>query len=170
VEYPHFHLVGTYVPNSGDKLQRLKFRTEVWDRRLQEHLKGLEASGKPVVWCGDLNVCHLDADIWNVGAKHLAKSAGTTKEERESFANALAAGNFVDCFRRVHGEEQTGWFTYWSVRAGNVPWNRGLRLDYFVASQSLFDEQGAGPRVVDSQVLSDFVALDHAAISLTLAV
>ena len=43
-----------------------------------------------VVWCGDMNVCHLDADIWNVGAKHLAKSAGTTKEERESFANSLA--------------------------------------------------------------------------------
>ena len=46
----------------------------------------------------------------------------------------------------------------------------GLRLDYFVASESLFEEQGAGPRVVDSQVLSDFVALDHAAISLTLVI
>ena len=27
VEYPQLYLVGTYVPNSGDKLQRLKFRT-----------------------------------------------------------------------------------------------------------------------------------------------
>ena len=43
-----------------------------------------------VLWCGDLNVCHLDEDIWNVGAKHLEKSAGTTKAERQSFADGLA--------------------------------------------------------------------------------
>ena len=57
-----------------------------------EHAACLCFCGMPgqVVWCGDMNVCHLDADIWNVGAKHLAKSAGTTKEERESFANSLA--------------------------------------------------------------------------------
>ena len=40
--------MATYVPNSGDKLQRLDFRTQVWDKRLQEYLKSLEASGKPV--------------------------------------------------------------------------------------------------------------------------
>jgi exonuclease III len=47
----------------------------------------------------------------------------------------------------------------------------GLRLDYFVASEALVQkEHGTVPRVIDSQILSDFVALDHAAISLTLAV
>ena len=163
-------LVATYVPNSGDKLQRLAFRTEVWDKRLQQYLSSLEEK-KPVVWCGDLNVCHLDADIWNHGAKHLEKSAGTTKEERQSFAAGLRDGKFVDCFRQVHGADASGWFSYWSVRAGNLPWNRGLRLDYFVASESLFKKSGGGdgPRVVDSRILSDFVAIDHAAIALTLA-
>ena len=47
-EFPHFFIVATYVPNSGDKLQRLDFRTQIWDKRLQEYLKSLEASGKPV--------------------------------------------------------------------------------------------------------------------------
>ena len=31
----------------------------------------------------------------------------------------------VDCFRHVHGDDAAGWFSYWSVRAGNLPWNRG---------------------------------------------
>ena len=48
LEYPDFWVVATYVPNSGDKLQRLDFRTQVWDKRLQEYLKSLESSGKPV--------------------------------------------------------------------------------------------------------------------------
>jgi hypothetical protein len=47
-EYPDFFIVATYVPNSGDKLQRLDFRTQIWDKRLQEYLLSLEASGKPV--------------------------------------------------------------------------------------------------------------------------
>ena len=36
----------------------------------------------------------------------------------------------------------------------------GLRLDYFVASEALVQkEHGTVPRVIDSQILSDFVAL-----------
>jgi AP endonuclease-1 len=49
-------VVGVYVPNSGDKLQRLDFRVKVWDRRLEQHLQALEANhNKPVILCGDLN-------------------------------------------------------------------------------------------------------------------
>jgi hypothetical protein len=29
---------------------------EVWDKRLQEYLKKLEAKGKPVIWCAYLHV------------------------------------------------------------------------------------------------------------------
>ncbi|EKX53575.1 apurinic/apyrimidinic endonuclease family member in base excision repair [Guillardia theta CCMP2712] len=168
VEFESFFVVATYVPNSGEKLQRLEFRTKLWDRKVVEYLKKLEASGKPVIWCGDLNVAHLDNDIWNVGAKHLVKSAGTTPEERDSFSKILEEG-YVDCFRHLHGEDAKGWFSYWSVRAGNRPWNRGLRLDYFVASKSLCSQDSL-PRVVDADIHDEFVAIDHAAISLTLAV
>ena len=43
---------------------------------------GSLSEAKPVVLLGDLNVAHLDADIWNVDAKHIPKSAGTTPQER----------------------------------------------------------------------------------------
>ena len=41
-EFDTFHLVNSYVPNSGQKLERLKWRAEVWDTAMLGHLKYLE--------------------------------------------------------------------------------------------------------------------------------
>jgi exonuclease III len=49
----------------------------------------------------------------------------------------LEAGSLVDTFRALYPNAQ-GAFTYWSVRANNRPFNRGLRLDYFVCSSAMF--------------------------------
>ena len=58
---------------------------------MRTHLKTLAGqSAKPVVLFGDLNVGHLDADIWNVTAKHIPKSAGLTPKERAAFGTLLA--------------------------------------------------------------------------------
>ncbi len=48
----------------------------------------------------------------------------------------LSAGPFVDAFRFLYPKAR-GQFTYWSQRAGNRPVNKGIRLDYFICSQSL---------------------------------
>ena len=100
---------------------------------MRAHLKELDAK-KPVVYVGDLNVAHRDEDIWNVTASHIKKSAGTTPQEREAFGVMLEENKLVDAFRFFH-EGATGWFSYWSVRAGNRPFNKGLRLDYTLASR-----------------------------------
>lgn len=47
VEYEDIYLVNTYVPNSGQKLERLDYRTTEWDVDLLNYLKTLEAT-KPV--------------------------------------------------------------------------------------------------------------------------
>lgn len=47
-----------YVPNSGEGLVRLKYRTKEWDPQLQSYVKAL-GKEKPVVLNGDLNVAHL---------------------------------------------------------------------------------------------------------------
>lgn len=139
-EYAGFWLVLCYVPNSGDGLKRLEERVGEWDAQLRDKLKELEAR-KPVVLLGDLNVAHRDEDIWNVEAPHVAKSAGTTPQERESFSTLLALG-FEDAFRHVH-PEALGAFTYWSIRAGNRPKNRGLRLDYAVVCKRMLPQTSA---------------------------
>ena len=42
----------------------------------------------------------------------------------------------VDTFREMH-PSATGVFSFWSVRAGNRPVNRGMRLDYCLTSKTL---------------------------------
>lgn len=145
-EFEELILVLAYVPNSGDTLQRLDERIGQWDAQLRDKLKELN-SKKPTVLLGDLNVAHRDADIWNVEAPHVPKCAGTTPKERESFSSLLGTG-FVDGFAHFH-PEALGAFTYWSVRAGNRPKNRGLRLDYAVAPSSLLASESGAPSLVD---------------------
>lgn len=52
-------MVTLYVPNSGQKLERLAYRINDWDLALRSYVAVLEAEGKPVVVNGDLNVAHL---------------------------------------------------------------------------------------------------------------
>ena len=60
-----------------------------------------------------------DLDIYNPGAKHLVKSAGTTKEERGSFDAWMKEGGVADAFRRLHPDVR-GAYTYWSMRTNAV--------------------------------------------------
>jgi exonuclease III len=86
--------------------------------------------------------------------------------------------NLRDTFRAFH-ENATGWFTYWSGRVGNRPKNRGLRLDYFLASARAFACEGSGSgsgspvnvEVLDGYILDRLTvgASDHAPLGVTLA-
>lgn len=139
LDFPAFSMSNLYVPNSGQTLARLDYRTEQWDKDMLQFMQKRESDrGVPVIWLGDLNIAHTAKDVWNDGAKHLVKQAGVTPQERASFQEQLDAG-YVDAFRHLHPEAQ-GQYTYWSQRAGNREPNKGLRLDYFICSPSLFDE------------------------------
>ena len=99
----------------------------------------------------------------------MAKSAGTTPEERASFERQLAAG-YVDAFRRLHPEGR-GHYSYWSQRAGNREPNKGLRLDYFICSEELLEEEGEDGKkneaiVRDSYMLPEQLGSDHCPIVL----
>mmetsp|Transcript_6332 Transcript_6332/g.6543 ORF Transcript_6332/g.6543 Transcript_6332/m.6543 type:complete len:401 (+) Transcript_6332:26-1228(+) len=163
VEFDTFYLVMCYVPNSGMDLKRLDYRIEEWDPYLRDYLKRLNKS-KPVVLGGDLNVGHLDVDIYNVTAKHIVKQAGLTPQERASFSTLLSTG-FTDVFRYYHGDAK-GQFTYWSQRMRNRDTNRGLRLDYFVCSNDMLPtpsdateaetKSSQTATVIDSYILYDF--------------
>jgi len=178
IDFPLFSLINLYVPNSGQKLERLNYRTEQWDGDFFEFAKKKETdTGMPVIYLGDLNVSHKAADTWNDGAKHLAKQAGTTPEERESFQKQLDGG-FVDVFRHCHPNAQ-GWYTYWSQRAKNRDPNKGLRLDYFVSSRSLVqnltnNSKQATSRnrvkIKNSSILYDQLGSDHCPILLELEI
>jgi len=166
LEYESFNALFTYVPNSGQKLDRLDWRINTWEKECREHLNALQAK-KPTIYGGDLNVAHLDIDIYNVDAKHIPKSAGTTPEERNAFGVMTRECDMKDAFRYFH-PGKSGWFTYWSQRVGNRPKNRGLRLDYFLASSKMFAED-AHVKVVSSRILTEMNGSDHCPVSITLA-
>ena len=166
-EYEDFTVVMVYVPNSGQNLVRLDRRLNEWEADMRGFLKELDAR-KPVILLGDLNTAHLDADIWNVTAKHIPKQAGCTPQERAAFDQLLAECGMKDSFKHFY-PDSAGWFTYWSQRAGNRAVNRGLRLDYALCSERLLDGAST-PQVYDSFILADesLGLSDHCAMGFSL--
>jgi exodeoxyribonuclease III len=160
VEFEHFYFVGLYVANSGQGLARLRYRIETYDAAVRNYLAELSKT-KPVILGGDLNVAHKDLDVYNFDAPHIKKQAGCNKEERDSFTLLLESQNRVDSFRFLYPESRV--FSFWSVRAGNRPFNKGLRLDYFVAPREMMDPN-APVRLFDSWILDDVAETvsDHA--------
>lgn len=70
------------------------YRVDEWDVALRRYLNQLQAT-KPVLLTGDLNVAHLDLDIYNYFAPHVKKTPGCTQEERQSMTTMLEE---VHCF------------------------------------------------------------------------
>ncbi len=157
-EFPDFYLVNVYQPNSQRGLTRLAYRTEEWDPAFLAYLKKLGKKGKPVVFCGDLNVAHAELDLTN--PKTNRRNAGFTDEERGNFSTLLARG-FVDTFRAF--EPGPGHYTWWSqmmnCRARNIGW----RVDYFVAAESL------RPALRRAWIAPEVLGSDHCPVGLELA-
>ncbi|KAK8590222.1 hypothetical protein V6N13_088991 [Hibiscus sabdariffa] len=156
-EFDSFYLLSVYVPNSGDGLRRLTYRTMEWDPSLSNYIKELEKS-KPVILTGDLNCAHEEIDIYNPAGNR--RSAGFTIEERQSFGTNFLSRGFVDTFRKQH--PGVVGYTYWGYRHGGRKTNKGWRLDYFLVSEAIADA------VHDSYILPDVVGSDHCPIGLVL--
>jgi exodeoxyribonuclease-3 len=148
-EYDDYYLATTYVPNSGNGLVRLDYRVE-WDKALLSHLKELE-NHKPVVICGDFNVCHRDIDIARP-KQNYNKSPGYMQVEIDGMDNYLNSG-LVDTFRKLHPDEVK--YSWWSMRAGARAKNIGWRLDYFLISESLL------PEVKQADIWTHIEGSDH---------
>jgi exodeoxyribonuclease III len=109
LQFKSFYLVACYVPNAGQKLDRLGYRVKKWDADFQNYIQNLEKTGKPVILCGDLNVAHHEIDISN--PKGNTRSAGFTVEERAEFTKFLKKG-FTDTFRKLYPKTVTLNFAY----------------------------------------------------------
>lgn len=158
IELPDFWLVNVYQPNSQRGLTRLAYRTEEWDPAFLAFLKRLGRKGKPVLFCGDLNVAHAEIDLANPRSNR--RNAGFTDEERANFSKLLSRG-FVDTFR--HFEPGPGHYSWWSqmgdCRARNIGW----RVDYFVAGERLV------PALKRAWISPEIMGSDHCPVGLEVA-
>ena len=117
-----------YVPNGGkDFPAKMKFLAE-----LVEWAAALQAAGKHLVLCGDLNVARTDRDVHPTLAKRMV---GQLPEER-AFIEGLFEHGLVDVGRRVEPDNDQ-LFTWWAPWRNHRQRNIGWRLDYVVASQAL---------------------------------
>ena len=153
-EYEYFYLVNVYVPNSGQKLDRLQYRKQ-WDLDFRDYLKKLEKT-KPVIVCGDFNVAHQAIDLKN-DTSNYNKTAGYTQVEIDGMDDLINTG-FVDAFRYFHPKNIA--YTFWSYRFKSRERNTGWRIDYFLVSNALIDNV----KTVD--ILSEYFGSDHCPIRL----
>jgi exodeoxyribonuclease-3 len=156
-EFENFYVVSVYTPNSKDDLSRIPLRHTEWDPAFLEYMKELERRGKPVIFCGDLNVAHTPDDL--ARPKENDGKKGFTKEERAGIEKIIGAG-FVDTFRIfTKGNGHYTWWTHFAnARARNVGW----RIDYIFVSAKM------AKKVKKASILPDVTGSDHCPIGIQL--
>lgn len=157
LEYPDFHLVNVYTPNAQNELRRLSYRL-AWDEAFRLHILSLEATGKPVIFCGDLNVAHNEIDLARPQGNR--KNPGFSDEERAAFTKLLDSG-YHDTFRHLYPDKAEA-YSWWSYRANARANNVGWRIDYFGISGKLLG------RMKDAAILPHVTGSDHCPVSLIL--
>ncbi|MCB0760441.1 MAG: exodeoxyribonuclease III [Flavobacteriales bacterium] len=148
-EFDSFQVVCVYVPNSGNGLARLDYRSG-WDKDFQNYLVELDAK-KPIIVVGDLNVAHQPIDIARPKSNY-NKTAGYTQVEIDGMTSLLNAG-FTDSFRHLYPD--TVKYSWWSFRGGAREKNIGWRIDYSLVSSQLL------PSLKDAFILNEMEGSDH---------
>jgi exodeoxyribonuclease-3 len=155
IEYNKYYILHVYTPNSGQSLNRLEWRTTIWDRAFENYINNLQKT-KPIIICGDLNVAHQEIDLKN--PKTNLKTAGYTIEERDSFNKILINCNLTDSYRKLYPEKIE--YSFWSYMRNSREKNIGWRIDYFLLSKSL------EKKFKESLILTKILGSDHAPIKI----
>jgi exodeoxyribonuclease-3 len=121
-----------YVPNGQKPDSDPYFYKLEWLARLRAFLERHCEPSQPLVLCGDFNVAPDDRDVHDPLA--WKDEILCTTGERDALASVLGWG-LRDTFR-MH-EEEGGRFSWWDYRMLGFQKNRGLRIDFVLASESL---------------------------------
>ncbi|AKB77920.1 Exodeoxyribonuclease III [Methanosarcina horonobensis HB-1 = JCM 15518] len=130
-DYEDFVLMNIYFPNGKASQERLDYKMAFYDAFL-DYANALNAEGKKLVICGDVNTAHKEIDL--ARPKQNETISGFLPEEREWMDKFLAAG-YLDTFRMFNNE--SGNYSWWSMRTQARERNVGWRLDYFFVSENL---------------------------------
>lgn len=162
LEYPNTYLVGTYVPNAGQKLKNIDYKA-AWNEAFGKYLHDLNAQ-KPVIWMGDINCARTPLDLSN-SKPNWNKTPGHTKVETDGLNKILEGPSstegsdskstkLVDAWRQLHPELPH--YTYFSYKFQCRVKSIGWRLDTFVVNETLL------PRVKLCEIRNEiWGASDH---------
>lgn len=129
-DFDSVSVMSLYLP-SGTNEDRLDHKFMFMDD-FQNYIDQLKISLPNLVICGDYNICHEAIDIHNPAQNK--NTSGFLPEERAWLDQFMKSG-FMDTFRFFNKEPHN--YSWWSYRAGARGNNKGWRIDYCLASESL---------------------------------
>jgi len=146
-------VASVYVPNGGkDYPAKLGFL-----KSLVAWANSLNADGRELVVCGDINIAHTDMDVHPKERK--PRAIGQLPEERALLSRVIGNG-LVDLGRAVDPDND-GLFTWWAPWRNMRQRNIGWRLDYVLVSTAL------ASRALTCTVQKEIGTSDHAPVVAT---
>ncbi len=157
-------VVSAYA-HTGDSEDPIRMAEKLaWFDAATERLEGLRADGRHVLFTGDLNVAHRDADLRNW--KGNRGKAGCHPDERARFDRWTDELGWVDVARALSNDGQVP-YTWWSYRGKAFDNDAGWRIDYQFATPELAATASAAR--VDRAPSYDRRWSDHAPVVATYA-
>lgn len=151
-DFEGFSVISAYFPSgtTGEIRQDVKYAFldyfYTYVHQVREKIPNL-------IICGDYNICHTEIDIHD--PKGNKDNSGFLPEERAWMTKFFSSG-FVDTFRYLNPGLKDQ-YTWWSFRANARNNNKGWRIDYISATESL------KTAVKDAKILPADRQSDHCA-------
>jgi exodeoxyribonuclease-3 len=143
-------IASVYIPSGSSGELRQDYKMQ-WLDFFNDFVSDFRKRKKQLIICGDYNICHQAIDIHDpVSNKN---SSGFLPEEREWMTKFIQNG-FVDTFRKVKGNVPHH-YSWWTFRAGARGKNKGWRIDYCMADESLND------RIINAGIDPEVMHSDH---------
>lgn len=159
-EFNDFILLNLYNVNSGGEIKTND--RIIYDIYLISYIRLLQQI-KPIILCGDLNVCLTENDYWGNYNKAIDSCPGLMSFEINAMTSNIVVNKLIDAFRCLHGDERKySWFRNGRKNAKQQPWEsrHGWRLDYFIISEALKD------KIKDCDIREAWNKVDHSPIIL----
>lgn len=150
-----FELLNIYFPNGQKDEERLNYKLRFYDATLK-YCENRRKAGKELIICGDFNTAHNEIDL--ARPKENENVSGFLRVERD-WMDKFEAHGYIDSYRKLH-PNQTGAYTWWSLRTAARKRNVGWRLDYFYLTPRLFN------KVKSSEIMCGTEGSDHCPIAL----
>ena len=165
-------VASVYVPNGGGEIlenetletsKKFTYKLEFFNR-LNAHFKKLLSYDEIAVFGGDYNVGVDEIDVFD--PKSLNGTVCFHPLERQKFRSLLNIG-LTDSYRALNQRNQA--FSWWDYRGGAWQHNKGLRIDYLLASPLASDKM-ISAAIEDKGVRDCEKASDHCPVILNIDV
>ena len=146
-QLPGFAIASIYVPNGGKDFEAKMRFLDALELFAADH----EASGQPLILCGDFNVARTDMDVHPEGAEAKRNRAEARRARAARARHRPWSGGRPSKMEPENAEIFTWWAPWRNMRQRNIGW----RLDMVLASKALADA------AVSCTVQREFGSSDH---------